>query len=43
MNGESSMETYTLPYVKWTDGGNLLSDSGNSNQDSMITPEGGRG
>ena len=24
MNGESSMETYTLPYVKYLDNGTLL-------------------
>ena len=28
MNGESSMEIYTLPYVKSTANGNLLHDSG---------------
>lgn len=26
-NGESSMETYTQPYVKYTASGNLLYDS----------------
>ena len=31
MNGESSMEAYTLPYVKQIANGNLLYDSGNSN------------
>ena len=30
-NGENSMETYTLPYVKEMASGNLLYDSGNSN------------
>ena len=34
-NGESSMETYTLPYVKWIASGNLLDDSANSNHDSV--------
>ena len=29
MNGESSMETYTLPYVKQTTSGNLMYDAGN--------------
>ena len=29
-NGESSMETYTLPYVKQTVNGNSLYDPGNS-------------
>ena len=29
-NGKNSMETYTLPYVKYTTSGNLLYDSGNS-------------
>ena len=32
MNGESSMETYTLPYVKQIANGNLLYDVGSSNQ-----------
>ena len=32
MNGESSMETHTLPYVKQTASGNLLDDSGSSNR-----------
>ena len=31
MNGERSMEAYTLPGVKWITNGNLLFDSGNSN------------
>ena len=30
-NGESSMETYTLPYAKQTASGNSLYDSGDSN------------
>ena len=34
-NGESSMETYTLPYVKWIASGNLLDDSASSNHDSV--------
>ena len=32
MNGESSMETYTLPYVKQIASGNLLHNRGGSNQ-----------
>ena len=35
-NGESSMETYTLPYVKLIARENLLYDSGSSNQCSHI-------
>ena len=35
------METYTLPYVKQTADGNLLCDSGNSNQGSVIAQKGG--
>ena len=31
MNSESSIETYTLTYVKWIASGNLLYDTGNSN------------
>ena len=31
-NGESSMETYTQRYIKYIGSGNLLYDSGNSNQ-----------
>ena len=34
-NGESSMETYTLRYVKWIASGNLLDDSGNLNPNSV--------
>ena len=40
MNGESSMETYTLPYVKQIASGNLLYNSGNSNQGSVTTQRG---
>ena len=29
-NRESSVETYTLPFVKYISGGNLLNDVGNS-------------
>ena len=36
-NGESSMETYTLPYVKQPASGNSLYDSGNSNPGSGTT------
>ena len=42
-NRESGMETYTLPYVKQTVKGNLLCDSGNSNQGSVTTERGGMG
>ena len=35
MNGESSMETYTLTCVKQKANGNLLHDSGNPNQGSI--------
>ena len=38
-NGETSMETYTLPYVKYIASGNLLYDAGRSNP----TEKGGRG
>ena len=31
MNRESSIETYTLPSVKWIASGNLLYDGGSSN------------
>ena len=37
VSGESSMETYTLPYVKWIATGNLLHDSRNSNRGSVTT------
>ena len=30
-NGESSIETYTLPYVEYIASGNLLYNAGNSN------------
>ena len=36
-NGESSVEAYTLPYVKQIANGNLLYDSGTSNQGSVTT------
>ena len=36
-NGESITETYTPPYVKQTAGGDLLFESGNSNQSSVMT------
>ena len=42
-NGESSMETYTLPYVKQIASGNLLYDSGRANQCSVITQRGEMG
>ena len=37
MNGESNMETYTLPYVKQMASGNLLCDTGSSTQCSVTT------
>ena len=37
MNGESSMDAYTLPYVKQTTNGNLLYDSKNANQGFVTT------
>ena len=40
MNGESSREACTLPYIKWIAGGNLLSDSGNSNRGSVMAWKG---
>ena len=36
-NGEGSMKLYTLTYVKQIASGNLLYDSGNSNQGSVTT------
>ena len=43
MNGESSMETYTLPYINQRAHGNLLYDSGNPNQCSVTIQMGGNG
>ena len=37
INGESSMEAYTLTYVKQIANGNLLYDTGNSNWGSVTT------
>ena len=37
INGERSMEAYTLTYVKQTANGNLLYDSENSNWGSVTT------
>ena len=37
MSGESSMEAYTLTYVKQIANGNLLYDTGNSNWGSVTT------
>ena len=37
LNGGSRMEAYTLPHVKSVANGNLLYDSGNSNQGSVTT------
>ena len=39
MNGESSMEAYSRPYVTQIASGNLLCDSGNSNWGSIVTWE----
>ena len=39
MNGENRMEAYALTYVKETVNGNLLYDSGNSNQGSDVEAE----
>ena len=36
-NGDRSIETYTLPFVKEIASGNLLHDSGNSNRGSVTT------
>ena len=36
-NGESSMKTYVLPYVKQIASGNFLYDSGNSDWCSVTT------
>jgi len=41
--GESNMEAYTLPYGKQVTNGNLLYDSGNSNQGSVTTYMDGKG
>ena len=41
MNGERSLETYTLPYVKQTASGHVLSDTGSSTQ-CFVTTERGR-
>ena len=43
MNGESNVEAYTLPYVKQMANGNLLFDSGNSNQGPVTTKRGEKG
>ena len=43
MNGESSKEAYTLPYVKQIANGNLLYESGNSNQGSITIQMGEKG
>ena len=40
MNWESDIGTYTLQYVKQIASGNLLSDSGNSNQASVTIQRG---
>ena len=43
MNGESSREGCTLLYIRWIAGGNLLSDSGNSNRGSVMAWKGEMG
>ena len=43
MNGESSVETHTLPYVKQDSQGNSLYESQNSNWGSVTTWRGGQG
>jgi len=40
-NEQSSIETYILTYVKQIASGNLVYDSGSSNQDSVTTSRGG--
>ena len=42
MNEESSMEAYTLSYVKQIANGNLLYDSGKSSRGSVTTYRGGK-
>ena len=42
-DGERSMETYTLPYVKQVASGNLLHDAGSSHWSSATTEKGGKG
>ena len=37
MTGESSLETYTSPWVKQVDSGNLLYDAGSSTLGSVTT------
>ena len=37
MNGASITEIFTLPHVKQTAGGDLLVESGNSDQGSVMT------
>ena len=41
MDGERSMETHTLPYVKQVASGNLLHDAGSSHWSSATTQKGG--
>ena len=41
INAESSMEAYTLPYVKQIVNRNLLYNSGNSKWSSVTTQRGG--
>ena len=42
MIGESSMDAYTLPYVKYIANAYLLYDSGNSNWGFITTLRGGK-
>ena len=42
-NGESSLDIYTLPYIKQIASGNLPYDSGNSNGGSGTAERGGMG
>ena len=43
MNGESNMETYTLPYVKLTASGTLLCDAGSLAWYSVMASRAGLG
>ena len=43
MNGASSMEAYTLPYVKQIANGNMLYDPGSSNWGSVTASSIGKG
>ena len=43
MTKKSTMEIYTLPYVKWIASRNLLCDTGSSTQCSVTMLRGGMG